>query len=596
MALFLRTILILRKSLFFLVFPWLAAAPAGAQGGDSLAVTRRVVAAATLAAKEYGLGVAPRGGRIVLPEEVDEARLFVDQARLDVPGLPSAVRAAADSQLRSLRGLLERLAPPERVSQAATELVRTLAAGAGGPIAPVPARPPSLARGAQVYRQHCATCHGDEGRGDGPAAAALAGPPPADLTDPATMVAAPPAELYDKISIGVPATAMPAFEAALSADDRWAVTAYLATLWTTARASNGAAEAAAIFDLVRRQVDSAITTRSDRLAFDAYLTFEGIETTVRARDAALARELERDFAILRARVGTASPAAGDSLRRTLYAGLERAERAVGDRVSSANLFIQSFVLLLREGFEAILIVAALMTFLTKSGAPHRRRELAYGAWLAVAASLVTWAVVELVFQWSAVHREALEGFTMLLATVVLFYVSYWLVSKIEVARWTSFVKGRMEEAVSTGSGLALGAVAFLAVYREGFETILFYKALFTSADGGGTAMILAGMAVGAVALVIAYVAVNRFGLRLPLKPFFAATSALLYYMAFVFAGKGIAELQEAGLVGITWLEGWPRVAALGIYPTLESVSLQATLLLLALVALAWVRRRPAVAA
>jgi high-affinity iron transporter len=150
----------------------------------------------------------------------------------------------------------------------------------------------------------------------------------------------------------------------------------------------------------------------------------------------------------------------------------------------------------------------------------------------------------------------------------------------------------MEAAMSTGSGLALAAVAFLAVYREGFETILFYQALLGSAGGDGAAMVAAGIGAGAVCLVGVYVAINYFGLRLPLRPFFAVTSAALYYMAFVFAGKGIAELQAAGLVRLTPVAGAPRFPLFGIYPTLESLVLQGLLVLLAVGALVWVYLRP----
>jgi high-affinity iron transporter len=212
----------------------------------------------------------------------------------------------------------------------------------------------------------------------------------------------------------------------------------------------------------------------------------------------------------------------------------------------------------------------------------------------VGASLVTAAVVELLFEITPGQREALEGVTMLVATAVLFYVSYWLLSKIEVAKWNAFVKGRMEEALSTGSGFALASVAFLAVYREGFETILFYKALLTSAGsgGGGSAAgpVLAGIALGAVALVIVYVAISRFGMKVPLKPFFAVTSAMLYYMAFVFAGKGIADLQESGILGTKVVEWAPRIPLLGIYPTVQSLSLQLLLIVLLVVAVVWLQR------
>jgi high-affinity iron transporter len=145
----------------------------------------------------------------------------------------------------------------------------------------------------------------------------------------------------------------------------------------------------------------------------------------------------------------------------------------------------------------------------------------------------------------------------------------------------------MQSALSSGSGRALSAVAFLAVYREGFETILFYKALFSSGGSGGTAPVLAGIAAGAVGLVAVYFVINQLGMRVAMKPFFAVTGAMLYYMAFVFAGKGVAELQEGGVVGLTVVEGVPRIPVLGIYPTLESLALQGLFLILAVVALVW---------
>lgn len=177
---------------------------------------------------------------------------------------------------------------------------------------------------------------------------------------------------------------------------------------------------------------------------------------------------------------------------------------------------------------------------------------------------------------------------MAAATVMLFYVSYWLLTKVEVGKWNAFVKGQVQEALTSGSALALASVAFLAVYREGFETVLFYKALFVTGGGAATMPILGGMLVGAALLAVVYVAINRYGVRLPLKPFFAVTSTFLYYMAFVFAGKAVAELQGGGLVGTTPV-GWaPRLPALGIFPTAESLAAQGVLAGLALVAVAWI--------
>ena len=534
---------------------------------------------------EYALGVDPAGGRVTLPEEVDEAKLFIDQARHDVPFLPVAARAAADSLFTRIAAGLTRLAPPAEIRRDADALIATVSAAAGGPMAPEPARPASVARGGKLYARECADCHGATGKGDGPKAKKVKGPPPTDLTDLSIMGGLAPVDIYRKLLIGVAGTAMPGFEESLSEDERWAVTAFVATL------PYGSPSGAA-FAGVRRQIDSSIAGRSTALAFEAYLAFEQVETEVRAKDPALARSLENDFARLRDEVARADSARLGELRARLDAGLTEAERVVTQRASSAELFLTSFLLLLREGFEAILIVGALLAFLTKAGASERRRDVWLGVAAALAASLVTWGVVEWVFEITPAQREALEGITMLVATLVLFWVSYWLLTKIEVQKWNAYVKDRLRNALASGSGLALASVSFLAVYREGLETILFYKALFLSAAGAGTPALLGGIAVGTVGLVVMYLAIHTFGLRMPTRPFFAITSAVLYYMAFVFAGKGIAELQAAGVIGVSPVDWAPRLPQFGVYPTVQTLALQGLLLALAVVAIIWTQRRP----
>ena len=573
---FLGTILVLTACL--------ATSLAG-QAVDSLAAARRVVAAAALAAKEYSAGVPAGGGKVDEAEEVEESKLFIQQARFDIPSLPAAVRRGADSGLTQIALLLDRLAPPDSVARAADALIARIGADE-----PIPSRPPSLARGGEVFRQNCTACHGESGRGDGPKARSLKGPPPPNLTDPALMGSTSLLEIYRRVAIGVPGTAMPQFADEIPEVDRWAVAAYVAAL------QYGGSPSGATFASMRRQIDSSLAARSEQMAFGAYLTFEQVETDVQARNASLAGEIEAAFDALRTHVRRGDQQELAAIRQRLLAALERAERVMVDRPSAMNLFVSSFILMVREGFEAILIVAALMAFLAKAGAPERRRDVARGAWVAVGASILTWALVEALFQITPGQRGAIEGFTMLLAAAVLFYVSYWLLSKIEAAKWTAFVKDKMESALSSGSGLALSAVAFLAVYREGFETILFYKALFGSAGSEGTVSILVGIAAGAVGLVAVYLLINQLGVRVAMKPFFAVTGAMLYYMAFVFAGKGVAELQEGGVVGLTVVEGVPRIPVLGIYPTLESLALQGLLVILAVVALVWAMKpsaRPA---
>jgi high-affinity iron transporter len=614
------------------------------QRDDPAPIVRRLAATATLAAQEYALGVAD--GRVVLAAEVEEARLFLVEARRSAALLPGEWSAATVKELDVLVAMVDSVRPPDAVAGRVRRLTSTLSAGLGVSLDEIPGRAPALSRGQDVYQAQCARCHGEQGGGDGPAGVGLE-PAPANLRDLAALRDQSPLDFYRRITIGVVGTAMPAYETELSAEDRWAVAAYASTLrlpapagqvpsqlrsfGVTARMSDaevavalglaaqdsGAppriaavrragpedlrAEAIASLTEVRDRIDESLRLagtgqheEASARAFDAYMAFEVVEREVRSRNPSLASELEAAFAALRTRTaGGATPAELTAIRRTLMGGLERAERTFGDALSPRSLLLQSFVLLVREGLEAILIVGALLTFLARTGASHRARDIHVGVGAAVLASLVTALAIETVFQVSPARQEVLEGATMLVASAVLFYVSYWLLSKIEVARWTDFVRSRVHDAVTSGSALALASAAFLAVYREGFETVLFYKALVVAGTPGQTLVpVLAGMAAGAVVLTLVYVAISRFGVRLPLKPFFAITGAFLYYMAFVFAGRGVAELQEGGIIPTTVLAWAPRVPALGLYPTAESLGVQVLLAILLVVALGWTFLRP----
>jgi high-affinity iron transporter len=633
-------------------------APQQPQLADQATIARRVAATAQLAAQEYANGVAQ--GRVVAQAEVDEAKLFLQESRRSAALLPVEAGAGLVRDIDGLLRLVSRTAPPDSVAGRVRALTASLSQKLNVVLDEIPAQPPSLARGGTVYQENCAGCHGNGGRGDGSLGHGME-PRPSDLTNRGALAGQSPLDYYRRITIGVAGTAMPAFESRLSPQDRWSAAVYATLLRlphangkvppalegfpTTGRMSDtellaalgerdtsavtwgrvaavrafqpdaSAAANAVVFAQVRAELDttyalarSGDTSASSR-AFDAYMHFEQVERGVRAKNPDLAARLEADFAALRTRTaGGATSGELDSIRRHLEAGLENAERLLGDPLSPANLFLQSFVILVREGLEALLIVGALMTFLAKMGAAHRKRDIHIGVGGALGASLLTAFALETIFQITPAKREALEGATMVVATLVLFYVSYWLLSKMEVAKWNHFVKSKVQDALTSGSGLALAVAAFLAVYREGFETVLFYKALFlTGGMAGGSMPIVIGILAGCIVMAVVYVAINRFGLRLPLKPFFGVTSAFLYYMAFVFAGKGVAELQEGGLIGTTIVPGAPRLPALGIYPTVESLVAQGVLVALLIAAVVWTfviaprrssppRARPAAAA
>jgi high-affinity iron transporter len=379
---------------------------------------------------------------------------------------------------------------------------------------------------------------------------------------------------------------MQPFGEALAREERWDLVAYVLTLSdsTARRGRNG--QLAVVFGTVRGTLGGAMELASHgeadaaaRRVFDAYLAYEAVEGSLRPTDPGVVTRAEARFAALREAAAVGRPAAELARRYgDVLASLAESETALTRSHSAAGLFAESFLLMLREGFEAILVIGAIMAVLLKAGATEKQRSVRWGVAAAVAASLVTAALLEVLLRATPAQREALEGGIMVLAAVMLFYASYWLISKIEIVAWTRFVKGQVLRAAESGSGLALAGVAFLAVYREGFETVLFYKALYVSGTGGGAAPITAGLVAGLAVLIGVYVGIEVFGLKVPMRPFFAVTGATLAFMAFVFAGDGVKELQEGGYVASSLVTHGPRNEFLGIYPTWESLAVQGLIL------------------
>ncbi len=314
----------------------------------------------------------------------------------------------------------------------------------------------------------------------------------------------------------------------------------------------------------------------------------GMELAIGMRDPALKSDLEAHFSRIIGLASQSRPADQVSVAwltlRDALEGVARAQKP--DAASFWGLFVQAFLILLREGFEAILVITALVAYLRRQSAADKVRVIYQGAGLALLASLLTAWLITVVFQISGAGQEALEGLTLLFAAVVLFYVSYWLISKSEAARWQAFINSQINQALSRGSTFALGLAAFLAVYREGAETVLFYQALAGQADSQWQPLI-AGFGLAAVALLLLYKAMQAASFKLPLGLFFSVTAALLYYLAISFAGNGVLELQEAGWVGITPINGGPTLTWLGLYPSMESVAAQLLLVVPLPFALLW---------
>jgi high-affinity iron transporter len=319
-----------------------------------------------------------------------------------------------------------------------------------------------------------------------------------------------------------------------------------------------------------------------QLSISAYLEgFELIEAPLDNVDAPLRRETEREMMALRSTIGANAPA--DSVAASIgriQALLDRAdEKLSGDALSTTAAFVSSLLILLREGLEAILVLAAIIALVMKTG---RRDALAWihGGWIAaVVLGIFTWFLARTVISISGANREMTEGVTALLAAVMLLYVGYWLHNKSNTKAWQRFIREKVDNALGKGTLWTLAGISFLAVYRELFEIILFYETLFSQAGPAGKQAVLGGIGAALVLLAIIGGAILKFSVRLPIGPFFAATAGLLALMAVVFAGNGIAALQEAGVVHATFVN-FISVPLLGIHATLQGLIMQGIVLAL----------------
>ena len=314
----------------------------------------------------------------------------------------------------------------------------------------------------------------------------------------------------------------------------------------------------------------------------------GMENKIGSRDAEFKSRLEGYFTRL---VGLMKAnESSDKLHQQTEGLAQELQKATnmlqGESQSEWQMFIYSLLIILREGLEALLIVAAIVTYLIKNNHQDKLPVIRQSVYVALVASIVTAVIFQLVFTAnSGENRELLEGFTMMFAVVMLFMMSYWLLSKVEAENWKRYLEGKLSTALTTGSLIGLWLTSFLAVYREGAETVLFYYALVSDAKSAVSFLYLfAGFVIGALALVVCYFIMRYSVVKLPLKPFFMFTGSFMYLMAFVFAGKSVLELIEGKLFEPTLLSGFPEISWLGIYPYVETLTPQIVLLIAAVFA------------
>ncbi|SDI18123.1 high-affinity iron transporter [Bradyrhizobium sp. Rc2d] len=588
-------------------------------------------------------------GSVLSPSEYAEQNEFAATVAAKIAALPpKPERQALATEAARLQRAIADKSDAEQVAAIAHGLAAALLATYPVPLAPN--KVPDFARGAALFGQNCAACHGDAGDGHGPDAVKLDTPPIA-FTDAERARQRSVFALYQVITQGLDGTAMPSFDS-LPTDDRWALALYAShfafvdaaaaegeRLWkqdaslhrlvpdlktlvgTTpaALASKiGQDKADALMAYLRRHPETVTQQQTgslslvrgrlteslaayragDRqhageLALSAYLDgFEPVEPALGARNRALLERIEGAMGDYRAAIqsGENADALADRVQ-VLDDLFDDAEASLSPNAASGlSTFLGAATILLREGLEALLIVVAMIAFLRKA---ERMEVMPYvhAGWVgALVAGFLTWVVATWVIGISGASRELTEGFGSVIAAVVLLSVGIWMHGKAQADQWQRYIRERMAKALSGGSAWFLFGLAFIVVYREVFETILFYAALWTQGNGG---TILAGALSACAALALIAWAMLRYSRRLPIGKFFTYSSWLMAVLTVVLAGKGIAALQEAGIVSIAPLRLVPRISLVGLFPTTQTVAAQ--LLMIAALAIGFGLNRRKVA-
>lgn len=478
-----------------------------------------------------------------------------------------------------------------------------------------------------TFQSDCSSCHGDLGRGDGPLAQQL-NPAPTDFTDITRANNRSILGLYDALSDGIEGTAMPSFKH-LTERERWSLAFFVGSLAFTADEKQGIpresgltvqdvvmfspfelnskhskgewmlvetarANPALLFSsngsplsIARQRLEEANVAyqkgdydEAKRLTVSAYLDgFELVENSLDARDKALRQSIESGLLNLRQEMSDQQNVE-QSLAVVLTQLEEAEELLTGSSMSDATLFSASFIILLREGLEALLVVLALFTVLLRSNKKEAIKYVHFGWGAALVSGILTWIVAQYLVTISGASREIMEGVAAMLAAVVLFYVGFWMHSKTQADHWQEYIQQNIAKSLNTGTLWGISGLAFIAVYREVFETVLFYQSLLTQTAPTQQFALVGGFVFAVFVLMLIAWLMIKYSVKLPISRFFSTTTYLLLALSFVLAGKAISALQEAAVIGISPFPINFQIEWLGINSTWQGVATQFLILLL----------------
>jgi len=577
-------------------------------------------------AKDYGGAV--QNGKVVSEFEYKEQVEFAAIVGKNAEGVEKLKADEAFShEVKSLQEMIASKKSADEVAKLARKLQQDAIRLAEIDVAPRGF--PDLSNGAKLYQTNCIACHGNTGHGDGVAGRGL-DPAPANFHDPDLVWNSAPYKFYNTIRLGVPGTGMTAFPQ-LSDKEIWDLSFYLKSLpfkdrnHASAPAKINLKDAATLTDQEiaaslggeTDEVKSSIAslraigsvsengnpleiaerllnesesaarsndfTRANDFALRAYLEgIEPLEPKMRANLPGFVEEIESLMINYRSSIQKhESIAKIESQKKEILGKLGEVKRLFEETKMSAGVaFGAAFSIFLREGFEAILIIVILISILRAMNQPQAIRWVHFGWTAAVAVGIAAWFASGILLSMSGLSRELMEGAISLFAVAVLVYVGFWLHRYAEMKRWRAFLESKLKAGLSKGSYLALAVVAFMAVFREAFEVVLFLRAIWIDLDSSGQNVASLGILASlGLLIVLAYFAIKE-SKKLPLTMLFQVCSWTMMALAIILIGKGIHSLQEAGFVGASPASIPVRIDLLGIYPSYQTLTAQVTLIIL----------------
>lgn len=588
------------------------------QNPEELEDLRTIVTLLDYVSKDYSIAV--ENGVVIdeaeYEEQIDFANKTISLHQDLTEILANEEFASFNKPLDSLLNLVKNLASLEQVSQVALSTKNRILDLGILKISPV--KWPSVKNGRELYAVNCASCHGENGFGDGPQGKGL-DPEPSSFRDEGMDVLSP-LQAYNVIKLGVDGTGMQSYDALLNEYEIWDLAFYVMSMrydvdkgnaelplsisldsvskWSdndlrTFLQANGGVDLALIrghepvreapLDIAKKELDNSIQIyrtgnkkQAEKHALTSYLEgVELVENILNSTSPQTVNAIERNMVLYRRAMQQGNDLEVERLYLVLKDNLQEAEEHLDDLdYSFAFIYGAALSILIREALEALLIILIIISILKPLGIKNAITAVHIGWMSAVALGFLGWMFVDYLVGMSGASRELMEGIGAIIAVIVLLYAGTWLHSHSEVSKWTGFVKNKVEKIKESGNWIGLSLFSFIVVFREAFEVVLFLSSLkLNNPEKSGPALMWALISAIVIVAIITYIFMKTTK-KLPINKIFKISAYVIAVLAVVLTGKGVSALQEAGWISVHHLDFIPKIDLIGIYPTIETIVAQ----------------------